>query len=51
MVGLSVHVLFSAIEAMVDALCAFISYGIHVIQPGMHFKRKYTAKAITVIGK
>jgi len=51
MVGLSVHVLFSAMEAIVDALYAFLSYGGHVIQPGMHFKIKYRDKAITEIGK
>jgi hypothetical protein len=51
MVGLSVHVLFLAMEAMVDVLCDFLSYGGHVTQPSMCFKRKYTAKAITVIGK
>jgi hypothetical protein len=36
-------------EAVVDALCAFISYGGHFIQPGMHFKRKFIAKVVTVI--
>ena len=51
MVGLSVQVLFSAMEAIVDALCAFLSYGGHVIQPGMHFKRKHIDKVVTVIGK
>jgi hypothetical protein len=51
MVSLSVHVLFSTMEAMVDVLCDFLSYEDHVTQPSMHFKRKYTAKAITVIGK
>jgi hypothetical protein len=51
MVGLTVHVLFSAMEAMVDVLCDFLSYGGHVTQPSMCFKRKYTAKAINVIGK
>jgi hypothetical protein len=51
MVGLSVHVLFSAMEAMVDVLYDFLSYGGHVTQPSMCFKRKYSAKAITVIGK
>jgi hypothetical protein len=51
MVGLSVHVLFSAMEAMVDVLCDFLSYGGHVTQPSMCFNRKYKSKAITVIGK
>jgi hypothetical protein len=51
MVGLNVHVLFSSMEAMVDVLCDFLSYGGQVTQPSVCFKRKYTANAITVIGK
>jgi hypothetical protein len=51
MVGLSVRVLFFAMEAMADDLYDFLSYGGHVTQPSMCFKRKYTTKAITVIGK
>jgi hypothetical protein len=51
MVGPSVHVVFSTMEAMVDVLCDFLSYGGNVTQTSMCFKRKYTAKSISVIGK